>query len=148
MRRRKPARGPHVKPRCGHSPAIPWLRKGCKPIKIEYAKEMRANPTPSEAMLWQRLVSRRLGLKFRQQAIVRGWIVDFWCPAAKLVVEVDGPIHEGRVEYDQNRDAVMGEMGIEVLRVTNREVEEDLDGVCTRIFQLATKRLASKMKRG
>lgn len=99
-------------------------------------------------MLWQRLVSRRLGLKFRQQAIVRGWIVDFWCPAAKLVVEVDGPIHEGRVEYDQNRDAVMGEMGIEVLRVTNREVEEDLDGVCTRIFQLATKRLASKMKRG
>lgn len=84
---------------------------------------MRSNPTPAEAQLWQRLRCRRtLGLKFTRQALACGYIVDFYCPQLKLVVEVDGSFHSGREAYDRERDQRLTKAGLRVVRVTNEDV--------------------------
>ena len=62
---------------------------------IERARQMRKEPTNAEALLWVRLRKRQLdGLKFRRQHIVQYFIVDFYCPRVKLVIEIDGPVHD------------------------------------------------------
>jgi very-short-patch-repair endonuclease len=91
--------------------------------------------TPEERMLWQELRGGRLGLgaRFRRQQIVHGYIVDFYCHSAELVVEVDGPVHDDQTEHDAMRDQILESLGLRVLRVTNREVRHNLDAVLTRI---------------
>ncbi|HEY9766381.1 MAG TPA: DUF559 domain-containing protein, partial [Chroococcales cyanobacterium] len=65
----------------------------------ERAREFRKEPTPSESLLWEALRKGRLdGRRFRQQQPIGHFIVDFYCPSEKLVVEVDGPIHEQQTE--------------------------------------------------
>ena len=66
------------------------LRRGVRREVLIWAKQLRANPAAGEAALWSRLRASRMGFRFRRQAILRGWIADFWCPAKRLVVEVDG----------------------------------------------------------
>lgn len=92
--------------------------------------------TPAETRLWDRLRNRRLmGYKFRRQHAVGGHIVDFLCPVAGLVVEVDGGIHDGRQDEDALRERYLATHGLSVLRVRNEEIEEDLEGVLARIAQ-------------
>jgi very-short-patch-repair endonuclease len=94
------------------------LRKRAKPKKMEYARRMRSSPTQSEELLWQLLRGRRCdGYRFRRQAVILGWIVDFYCPAARLVVEVDGPAHEDREAADARRDQVMASANLSILRI-------------------------------
>jgi very-short-patch-repair endonuclease len=93
------------------------------------ARSMRSSPTEAEARLWQRLRRGRLGVRFRRQVVIGRFIVDFFCPSAGLVVEVDGPIHEGRREIDQERDEALRATGVRVMRVTNEDVLGDLDSV-------------------
>jgi very-short-patch-repair endonuclease len=93
-------------------------RTGAKPEKVVWARRMRKNPTTSEARLWKALRGKRLGgLGFRRQHIILGWIVDFYCPAVGLAVEVDGSSHEGRSDEDKHRDKAMRSLGIRVLRI-------------------------------
>lgn len=85
---------------------------------------MQRNPEPSEYVLWQFLKARRLGVTFKRQQIVGGYIVDFLAPKLKIVVEVDGGYH-GRPEQqraDARRDAVLGRAGYRVLRLSAAEV--------------------------
>ncbi|RMD61118.1 DUF559 domain-containing protein, partial [Candidatus Parcubacteria bacterium] len=78
------------------------------PAKLEQAKAMRRNMTPAEKRLWSVLRRNQLdGLHFRRQQIIDGFIVDFYCHAAGLVVEVDGPAHEMQKEYDAERDRIL-----------------------------------------
>ena len=94
------------------------------------AKQLRAEATFPEKLLWGRLRSRRLlGLKFRRQHCIDSYVVDFYCAAANLVVEIDGRSHDGRVEYDKARSAHLAELGLCVVRYTNDEVLADLDVV-------------------
>lgn len=97
------------------------------------ARRLRRLMTPAERLLWAKLRNRRLIAKFRRQAIIRGWIVDFWCPSRRLVVEVDGPYHQWRATEDDRRDAVLTSIGIRTLRVLNREVEHALPVVLEKI---------------
>jgi very-short-patch-repair endonuclease len=98
--------------------------------KHEIAKEMRRNMTPEEKILWQYLRSNRLnGLHFRRQQIIDGFIVDFYCHAVGLVVEVDGEIHDQQIEYDLERDRILSARGLCVLRVKNEDVRNNLDEV-------------------
>ena len=91
------------------------------------ARELRRAMTREEALLWQHLRGNRLGgLHFRRQQVIDGFIVDFYCHAAALVVEVDGPVHQNQREYDRERDAVLADRGLHLLRVTNEEVASDL----------------------
>jgi very-short-patch-repair endonuclease len=100
------------------------------------AKEMRQNMTPAERILWQRLRANRLeGFHFRRQQIIDRFIVDFYCHAADLVVEVDGGSHLEQEAYDRERDAHLAERGLKVLRFLNTEVEKEMESVLAAIFQ-------------
>ena len=70
---------------------------------------------------------------FIRQQIIDGFIVDFCCHAAGLVVEIDGDIHQQQVEYDKERDRILAARGLRVLRIPNREVLENLPDVLNRI---------------
>jgi very-short-patch-repair endonuclease len=91
--------------------------------------------TPSEKRLWAQLRARRLGgYKFRRQHALGRFIVDFCCTKAKLVVEVDGPIHSDRKEYDAERTQVLQAFGYRVLRYSNKQVDDELDIVLESIL--------------
>src|SRR4051794_32071831 len=78
--------------------------------KIERAKELRQDMTPAEKRLWDCLRKNRLdGLHFRRQQVIDGFIVDFYCHAAALVVEIDGEIHEQQAAADAERDQVLSQ---------------------------------------
>ena len=99
------------------------LRKRCKPEKRIYAKNLRRHPTKAEKILWSDLRSYQLGFHFRRQVIILGWIVDFYCPQAKLAIEVDGLYHDNISEKDAYRKTIMEKHGILTLRIDNELVE-------------------------
>ena len=100
---------------------------------------MRREPTPFENALWQRIRASQLGgFKFRRQAVIGGYVCDFFCPAKGLIVEIDGDTHDADV--DAYRDAVLAHEGFEVLRLTNVEIRENLEGVLSKILQRAEAR--------
>jgi very-short-patch-repair endonuclease len=92
------------------------------------AAAMRSAPTASEARLWRALVSRKLGVPFRRQAVIAGYIVDFVAASRKLIVEVDGGYHAQRAAADARRDAVLKRLGFRVLRLDDELVVHDLAG--------------------
>ena len=109
---------------------------------IEQARHMRADPTHAEALLWEKLRKRQLGdLKFRRQHIIYVFIVDFYCPAAKLVIEIDGPVHAEQEEYDQEREAYLEAMGFETIRFGNLDVAENIEMVLAGIYDTCMARI-------
>ena len=105
------------------------------PVKIERAREMRRNLTPEEKLLWQHLRANRLsGFHFRRQQVIDGFIVDFYCHAAGLVIEVDGDVHEKQIEYDAERDRALSMRDLRILRFRNEEIRSNLEGVLNRIL--------------
>jgi very-short-patch-repair endonuclease len=104
------------------------------PAKLQQAKALRRAMTPAEKRLWAALRTNRLdGFHFRRQQIIDGFIVDFYCHAAGLVVEVDGPVHEEQIEYDAERSRVLTARGLQTLRIKNEEIMHNLEDVLTRI---------------
>jgi very-short-patch-repair endonuclease len=102
--------------------------------KKERSREFRKDMTPEEAELWKQLRGNRLmGLHFQRQQIIAGFIVDFYCHACGLAVEIDGGVHDGQKDYDGNRDEILLRYGIRVLRVANDAVQDDIQGVLDKI---------------
>jgi very-short-patch-repair endonuclease len=86
--------------------------------------------TPAEELLWTQLRNRRLaGLKFRRQHPIGRFIVDFYCHAHRLVVEIDGPVHRLQKERDVARADYLLQRGYQVVRFTNEHVLQDVQGV-------------------
>ena len=103
---------------------------------------MRKDPTPEEWHLWQALRGQRLnGLRFRFQSVILGYIVDFYCPAFKLVVEVDGSFHDRRRDYDTTRQNAMLRAGFTTIRFTNAQVSQDREAVLNEIRAYLRSRL-------
>ena len=101
---------------------------------MQRAKVLRRHMTDAEKTLWQHLRANRLhGLHFRRQQVIDGFIVDFYCHAAGLVVEVDGAIHPEHPESDAQRDRILSARGLRVLRIRNEEISQDLPEVLNRI---------------
>ncbi|GAB3037192.1 endonuclease domain-containing protein [Spirosoma pulveris] len=103
-------------------------RKGME----EYRRELRKTPTPFESLLWERLRNNQLnGRKFRRQHSIGVYILDFYCPAERLCVEVDGRVHKTAeaAVHDEIRDATLAQLDINTLHVNNYEVEEDIEAV-------------------
>lgn len=101
----------------------------------EFARHLRKNQTPHECKLWARLRDRRLsGHKFRRQHPIGPYIVDFYCVEARLIVEVDGGHHAEQAEYDQARTAWLEQIGYQVIRFTNLEVDQNIDAVLDTIL--------------
>ncbi|MFH7018995.1 leucine--tRNA ligase [Flavobacterium sp. FlaQc-47] len=100
-------------------------------LLLERAKEMRNNPTEAEKILWLHLKSKGLEAKFRQQHLVDDFIVDFVCLSKKLIIEVDGEIHDSQQEADAKRTEILNEKGFKVIRFNNKEVLNNIDSVLT-----------------
>lgn len=91
------------------------------------ARELRQRATAAETVLWRAIRNRRLdGRKFRRQVPIGAFVLDFYCAAERLAVEVDGSIHEHQREADRLRQEVIESLGIRVLRIKNEEVETDI----------------------
>ena len=104
------------------------------PEKLRRARELRRDMTPEEATLWHRLRDNRLdGLAFHRQQVIDGFIVDFFCAAARLVIEVDGAVHRQQAEYDAERDQVLAGRGLCVLRFSNDDIRFRSSAVLDRI---------------
>jgi very-short-patch-repair endonuclease len=104
--------------------------------KVERSRELRREMTPAEKRLWQEVRANRLGVHFRRQQIIAGFIVDFYCHKAALVVEVDGDIHDLQQEEDARREKVFREMGLTIVRFRNEDVIQDLPTVVVRTRSL------------
>lgn len=118
-------------------PKEPTLFYGAPSRNFEYARQNRNNPTPAEAALWEKLRANKIkGLKFRRQHPIGVFIVDFYCHQAKLAIEIDGAYHfdENQVEYDQNRTALLQQVGVREIRFANKEVLENIDMVLESII--------------
>ena len=102
------------------------------------AKRLRRSMTPPEALLWQLLRRSPAGVKFRRQYPIGPYVADFYCPSAKLVVEIDGQIHnfDERANHDFERDQLIGKLGIRVERIAASEVMRDAASVAQSIVDL------------
>ena len=110
------------------------MRKALTPA----ARRLRSDPTEAEKHLWHVLRAKSLGVKFRRQAVIGRYIVDFVCFEKKLVIEVDGGQH-AQSQSDILRDEWLNDQGFEVLRFWNNDVFANLEGV----FQKIEERLKS-----
>jgi len=101
---------------------------------IPRAREMRTNMTEPEKRMWYQCL-KQLPYRFRRQRPLGSYIVDFYCAAHKLIIEIDGDSHasDGAQEYDAERTAYLQGLGLRVVRFSNREVMENLDGVYERL---------------
>ena len=104
---------------------------------FENAKELRKNMTDAERLLWFHLKKKPLGFKFRSQHPVNCFIADFYCHKAKLVIELDGSIHdlEDVKENDFHKQRLMEEYGLKVMRFTNKEVFNKPQDVVMKIIE-------------
>ena len=103
--------------------------------KYQRSKQLRLEMTPEEKILWEQLRRNNLnGLHFRRQQIIDGFIVDFYCHQAQLVIEVDGEIHDLQVESDQERDAILAARGLKILRIKNQEIRHNLQSALQKII--------------
>jgi len=103
----------------------------------QISRQLRSNMTDAEKLLWSRLRAKQLkSRQFYRQRIIGDYIVDFYCPKANLIVELDGGQHytdEGK-EKDKMRDNYMREKGYKILRFSDREIFENFAGVIERIY--------------
>ena len=104
------------------------------PQLVARAREMRKNPTVAERKLWGYL--RNFPVKFWRQKPINHFIVDFYCPKLKLVIEVDGDSHftDSGLVYDEERTRVLEGYSLRVIRFTNDEVVQNFEGVCEQIM--------------
>ncbi|MFD2825963.1 leucine--tRNA ligase [Leeuwenhoekiella polynyae] len=99
----------------------------------EKAKKMRSQPTEAEQLLWEVLSGKKLDSKFRRQHVIDEYIVDFVCLSKKLIIEVDGSVHDNQQGKDQARTEVLEDIGYQVIRFKNEEVLHDLQKVIDQI---------------
>jgi very-short-patch-repair endonuclease len=117
---------------------------GAKPETFEAARILRENMTFHEKLLWNRLKLKQIcGAKFRRQHPIDFFIADFYCHEAKLVLEIDGEIHDIKKDYDVGRSAEMEKYFIKVIRFTNSEVENNIEMVINEIEDETRSRIQS-----
>ncbi len=98
------------------------------PEKLEAARQLRREPTPKESEAWEWLRDRRmLGMKWRRQQVIEGFIADFYCAEHHLALEIDGEVHQSdeAAEYDQIREQIFAGKGITTLRINNKDCTRD-----------------------
>lgn len=110
--------------------------EGASYLIFEKAKQLRKNMTPAETVLWMHLKAGLEGYKFRRQHPIGIYIADFYCHRAKLIIELDGSIHQlAEVQQNDNRrEADLLEWGYQVIRFSNEEVFNKINFVLNRIL--------------
>ena len=123
---------------------VPRIVRGqiVEEAKVIRAKELRREMTPEERLLWDRLRRSQLnGYHFRRQQVIHGFIADFYCHAAALILELDGESHDGREGYDADRDRILSGHGFLTLRFENSMVRTRIDDVLKAIADTCSKRI-------
>jgi very-short-patch-repair endonuclease len=106
--------------------------------KETFRKKLRKSATAAEAVLWKHLQRRQiLGKKFRRQHSIGRYIVDFYCPESRLIIELDGAAHYSITidEYEAKRTKYLEGLGLKIIRFENRELQENMEGVLETIRQ-------------
>lgn len=99
-------------------------------------QKLRNKSPVAERLLWEHLRNRAMGVKFRRQVSIGRYVVDFYCPALKLAIEVDGASHAGddAREYDELRQSEIENLGVRFIRVANEDIYRNAldvaDGIC------------------
>lgn len=97
---------------------------------VHYSKDLRANATPGERLLWKFINKNQQGVKFRRQHPLLNYIVDFYCIRLRLAIEIDGSSHdEDKYEYDQRRQKELESVGVTFLRFTEHETRYNVEDV-------------------
>jgi very-short-patch-repair endonuclease len=108
-------------------------------IKKIFARSLRKEQTPEEVIVWELLRNRKfMNLKFRRQHDIEGFIVDFYCHDLKLAIEIDGRVHEKQKEYDELRQELIASKGINFIRLTNDEINLDVNILLEKIRNIGT----------
>jgi very-short-patch-repair endonuclease len=129
------------------TPTAPQMFHNAPAKSFQYAYRSREAPTPAEEKLWNALKGKQLGgYKFRRQHPVSHYILDFYCHAAKLAIEVDGGYHlsEEQKQYDTRRTADLLDLGVREIRFTNDQIIHNLEKVLEDIFATISNPLADK----
>ena len=117
-----------------------------------FARDLRKNMTETELFLWNKIRRKQLyGYQFYQtKEYIGSYIVDFYCPAAKLVIELDGGQHysEDGIREDKKRDNYLLSLGLRILRFSDREVFKNTEGVIDKICQLLIKSPPTPLRKG
>jgi very-short-patch-repair endonuclease len=96
---------------------------------------LRKSSTPQEIILWSKIKNSNLGYKFRRQHSIGKYIVDFYCPSKRLIIEIDGSQHiEKQREYDLRRDCYLQKLAFKILRFMDNEINNNLEGVLLKII--------------
>jgi very-short-patch-repair endonuclease len=112
-----------------------------------YARKLRKNMTKEEKRLWYDFL-KKLPVKFKRQMIINNYIVDFICSKEKLVIEVDGEQHVSEIEnryFDEKRDEYLNTLGLKVLRIPNKDINKNFEGVCIKILKHLPREYTVKM---
>ena len=112
---------------------------------VRRARKLRSNMTKAEIILWSRLRSKQInGYKFRRQQPLLDYIVDFYCKDLKLIIEVDGEIHSlpEKTNYDSKRDNILKINGYHILRLSNVEVETEINSAINKIISYISENLS------
>jgi len=108
-------------------------------IKLKkHSQELRSNMTDAERILWSKVRKRQMkNCQFYRQRVIGNYIVDFYCPKAKLITELDGGQHycPDGIKEDNERDKYLRNLGSKVLRLSDKEIFENLDAVLERIYE-------------
>jgi very-short-patch-repair endonuclease len=105
-----------------------------RPKLKSIARTLRKNMTLSEILLWQQIKGKQLlGYDFHRQKPILDYVVDFYCPELKLVIEIDGDSHEGKDNSDRIRQEKIEALGLHVLRYSDLEIKTNLDGILLHI---------------
>jgi very-short-patch-repair endonuclease len=104
-------------------------------VQKQKRQELRRLMPPAERLLWGKIRNNQLGVKFRRQHSLEKYIIDFYSPKKKVAIELDGESHyrAGGQEYDEQRSRIIESYKIKLIRFTNKEVYENLEGVVVKI---------------
>jgi cyclase len=116
--------------------AVSFFLQRVSDYKLQQARNLRKSTTHEERLFWERVRGNRvMGLQFRRQQPVEGFITDFYCNQARCVVEIDGSVHDNpeRKAMDERRRKVFESRGLTEIRFTNNEIRNDIHGVIERL---------------
>ena len=111
---------------------------GAKAEGLRLASDLRRNTTNAENLLWKQLKNKKIkGLRFRRQHPIDEFIVDFFCPKAMLVIELDGGIHDSDAQHERDleRTKILNRHGLKVIRFSNEDIEQNIMEVISRIIE-------------
>lgn len=120
--------------------------RNLNPIAVERARHLRKTMGQAEKRLWARLRRDNVGFRFRRQVAVGPYFLDFYCPKARVCVEVDGDLHVGQETRDSQRDDYLLQAGIYTFRVWTIALYEDIDTVLEQINHVCAIRVSEKME--